>query len=136
MKPTYVIAALLTATATSSASAQTTSGTTKPSTPAAPAVRGTPPPVTDAGCILIANIFATQVTNADQKNLAQNVLFFYFGRLEGRTSEAQMRAELRQARSMQLTNDTAGALMNNCAQGMQAKAKTFETVMQQLGPSK
>jgi hypothetical protein len=47
-----------------------------------------------------------------------------------------MRAELRQARATQLTNDTAGAFMNNCAHGMQAKAKTFETVMQQLGSAK
>ena len=136
MKPTHAITALLAATIASSSLAQTTPSTAKPSTPAAPAVRGTPPPVTDAGCILIANIFATQVTNADQKALAQNVLFFYFGRLEGRTSEAQMKSELRQARATQLTNDTAGALMNNCAQAMQTRAKTFEAVMQQLGTAK
>jgi hypothetical protein len=135
MKSIYAIAALLAATIAGSSAAQTPPAA-KATTPTAPAVRGTPPPVTDAGCILIANVFATQVTNADQKMLAQNVLFFYFGRLNARTNEAQMKAELRQARATQLTNDTAGAFMNNCAQGMQAKAKTFESVMQQLAQSK
>lgn len=131
MKPTTALAALLASSiaATSAADAQSTAA--KPATPA-PAVRGTPPARTDAGCVLVANVFASQLTNADQKALAQNVLFFYFGRLEARGSEAQMKTELRQARTVQLTNDTAGALMNSCAQEMQTRAKAFEGVMQQL----
>jgi hypothetical protein len=129
MKTITALAALLTVTIPSASAAQTSATTAKP---AAPAVRGTPPPRTDAGCVLIANVFASQLTNADQKALAQNVLFFYFGRLQGRAGEAQMKTELRQARTVQLTNDTAGALMNSCAQEMQTRAKAFEGVMQQL----
>ena len=136
MKPTYAIAALVAAATAGSALAQTTSTTSKPAAPAAPAVRGTPPARTDAGCILVANVFASQLKNADQKALSQNVLFFYFGRLDARASESQMKAELRQARSVQLTNETAGALMNSCAQGMQSRAKVFEGVLQQLRQGK
>jgi len=132
MKTTTALAALLTVTMAGTSAAQTAPTTAKPTTPAAPAVRGTPPPRTDAGCVLIANVFASQLTNADQKALAQNVLFFYFGRLQARAGEAQMKTELRQARTVQLTNDTAGALMNSCAQEMQTRAKAFEGVMQQL----
>jgi hypothetical protein len=136
MKSTYAIAATLAVMISASASAQAPSTAPKTAPPAAPTVRGTPPARTDAGCILVANLFASQLTNQDQKALAQNVLFFYFGRLDGRAGEAQMKTELRQARSTQLTNDTAGALMNSCAQGMQGRAKVFEGIMQQLGPSK
>ena len=135
MKLTYAIAALLAATPAVSATAQTT-GTAKPTTPAAPAVRGTPPPRTDAGCVLVANLFAAQTTNQDQKALSQNVLFFYFGRLDARTTEPQMKAELKQAGTTQLTSDTAAALMNSCAQGMQSRAKVFEGVLQQLRQGK
>lgn len=134
MKPITALAAVLAASIAGTSAAQTTAPT--PAAPAAPALRGTPPPRTDAGCILVANVFATQVANADQKALARNVLFFYFGRLQARTSEAQMKTELRQARSMQLTNDTAGALMNSCAQDMQVHAKAFEAIMQQIGSGK
>jgi hypothetical protein len=134
MKLTYAIAALLAAATGGSSIAQTT--TAKPTAPAAPPIRGTAPPRSDASCILVANVFATQTTNADQKTLAQNVLFFYFGRLDARASEGQMKAELRQARTAKLTTDTAAALMNSCAQGMQARAKVFEDVMQQLQQGK
>jgi hypothetical protein len=136
MKSTHAIAATLAIMLPGSASAQAPSTTPKTAAPAAPAVRGTPPARTDAGCILVANVFASQLKNADQKALSQNVLFYYFGRLDARAGDAQMKTELRQARSVQLTNDTAGALMNSCAQEMQARAKTFEGIMQQLSPSK
>jgi hypothetical protein len=132
MKPTTALAALLAASIAGTSAADAQSTAAKPAAPAAPAVRGTPPARTDASCVLVANVFASQLTNADQKALAQNVLFFYFGRLEARTNESQMKTELRQARAVQLTNDTAGALMNSCAQDMQTRAKGFEGVMQQL----
>lgn len=137
MKLIYPAILLLAATLSSAAPAQTTSAAKK-AAPPAPAAKApaTPPPRTDANCLLVSNIFAQQSTDATQKAHAGNVLFYYFGRLDSRTTEAQMKAELKQAGSIQFTPDTASALMNNCVQNMQSRAQVLQNVSQQLQQGK
>ena len=72
------------------AGAQTTAA--KPAAPATKAPALPAPPRTDANCLLVSNIFAQQSTDATQKARAQNVLFYYFGRLDARGSDAQLKA--------------------------------------------
>lgn len=127
-------AALIAAAMATMAPAQTTSGAAKAPAPAAPATKApvAPPPRTDANCLLVSNIFAQQSTDATQKAHAGNVLFYYFGRLDARTSEAQLRAELKQAGSIQFTGETAAALMNSCVQNMQTRAQVLQNASQQV----
>jgi hypothetical protein len=139
MKLTFPIAAVLAATIVSTAAAQTTSGSTaKPSAPAAPstAPRVAPPPRTDANCLLVSNIFAQQASDATQKAHAGNVLFYYFGRMDARASEAEMKAQLKDAGSTKFTPESAAALMNSCVQNMQARAQVLQNVSQQLQQGK
>jgi hypothetical protein len=138
MKLIYPIAGLFAAAVATIASAQPTTGASKPAAPAAPATKAptTPPARTDANCLLISNVFAQQSTDATQKAHAGNVLFYYFGRIDARANEAQMKAELKQAGSFQFTPETASALMNSCVQNMQSRAQVLQTVSQQLQQGK
>lgn len=138
MKLSYAIAAILAAGTATVAGAQTRSAAAKPTNPAAPAAPAptTPPPRSDANCLLVSNIFAQQSSDAEQKAHAMNVLFYYFGRIDSRTSEAQLKAELKQAGSVQFTNATASALMNSCVQNMQSRAQMLQSVSQQLQQGK
>jgi hypothetical protein len=137
MKLIYPIAGLLAAAVASIAPAQTKPAATKPATPAAPAAKPVaPPPRTDANCLLVSNIFAQQSTDATQKAHAGNVLFYYFGRLDSRANEAQMKAELKQAGTAQFTPDSASALMNSCVQNMQSRAQVLQSISQQLQQGK
>ncbi|HZU50367.1 MAG TPA: hypothetical protein VE968_00680 [Sphingomicrobium sp.] len=143
MKSIYPVAGLLIA-ASTFALAQTSHTATKPpassapaaSAPAAKAAPTTPPPRTDANCLLVSNIFAQQSTDPAQKTHAGNVLFYYFGRLDARTNEAQMKAELKQAGSFPFTGATAAALMNNCVANMQARAQVLQNAQQQVEQGK
>lgn len=122
-----------------SATAQTKSTPAKPAgSAAAPAAKTTvaPPPRTDANCLLVSNVFAQQSNDPAQKAHAANVLFYYFGRIDGHASEAQMKAELKQAGSAQFTPESASALMNSCVQNMQSRAQVLQSVSQQLQQGK
>lgn len=137
MKPTLSIALLLAATMASSASAQTTSGAAKPTTSTAPAApHVAPPPRTDANCLLVSNIFTQQSSDATQKAHAGNVLFYYFGRLDAHSTEAEMKAQLKAAGSAKFTPESAAELMNSCVQNMQARAQVLQNVSQQLQQGK
>lgn len=126
MKPTTLVV-LLAATIVSSPAAQAQTSTAKPAAPATKAPAAVTPPRTDANCLLVSNVFAQQSTDPTQKAHAQNVLFYYFGRLDARTTEAQMKAELKQAGSIQFTGETASALMNSCVQNMQTRAQVLQS---------
>ena len=131
------IAILIAAALPSLASAQTTPNQSKaPATAPAAKAPVAPPPRTDANCLLVSNVFAQQSTDATQKAHAANVLLYYFGRLDARATEAQMKAELKQAGSTQFTAETASALMHSCAQNMQSRAQVLQSISQQLQQGK
>jgi hypothetical protein len=132
---TMTIAALAATLGNSAALAQTTAA--KPPAPAAKAAPALPaPPRTDVNCLLVSNIFAQQSTDANQKAHAQNVFFYYFGRLDARSTEAQLRAEVKQAGTMQLNGETAGTLMNSCVQNMQTRAQVLQSAAQPPQPGR
>lgn len=131
MKLIIPIAVLIAAASTTPAVAQATKSPA-PATKAPVAA----PPRSDANCLLVSNIFAQQSTDATQKAHAQNVFFYYFGRLDSRANETQLKAELRQAGATQFTAESASALMNSCVQNMQTRAEALQTATQQLDKSK
>lgn len=86
----------------------------------------------DASCLLVSNIFAKQATDSAQKTRAQNVLFYYFGRLDGRYNSAQLKDALKAAGNNLLTAQSAVALMNSCARNMEARGQALQSIALQL----
>lgn len=86
----------------------------------------------DASCLLVSNVFAKQSTDPNQKARAQNVLFYYFGRLDGRLSESQLKDALKAAGSNPLTAQSVTTLMNNCARNMETRGQSLQNISQQL----
>ena len=111
MRPRLALSAVLLAAVASSASAQTPS---------------------DASCLLVSNIFAKQSNDPNQKARAQNVLFYYFGRLDGRYNEPQLKDALKAAGNNLLTAQSAVTLMNTCLRNMETRGKALQAIAMQL----
>jgi len=87
----------------------------------------------DARCILLANAFAGQSKDANQKKLAEDSLYFYLGRIDGQPSAAQMKTVM-DAQAKTLTDANAGQLMGECVKAVQAKVQLLQTLAAQSGP--
>ena len=84
----------------------------------------------DARCILLANAFAGQSKDANQKKLAEDSLYFYLGRIDGQPSAAQMKTVM-DAQAKTLTDANAGQLMGECVKAVQAKVQLLQTLAAQ-----
>ena len=82
---------------------------------------------TDARCILLANAFAGNATDANQKALAQATLYFYLGRMNGQPTTAQMKAALDQ-QAKTITDANAGTLMGDCVKPVSAKIQLLQSL--------
>jgi len=89
----------------------------------------------DARCILLANAFAGQSKDANQKKLAEDSLYFYLGRIDGQPSAAQMKTVM-DAQAKTLTDANAGQLMGECVKAVQAKVQLLQTLAAQAQPTK
>ena len=116
MKSTLAIAAL------------TLAGVATPSMAQAPS---------DATCVLVSNLFAARSTDAAQKKVAENSLYYYFGRVDTHLSGTALQSALRQA-GASINMQNAGPTMTTCARNMQARAAAFQgsTVALQVQPKK
>lgn len=117
------------------AAAALTIAAAPPATKSAPPAAEPVPPATTVNCLLASNVFAQRATDPKQKELAQQMLLFYLGRLEPRTSSAQLKSSLKLALDG-LKTTSAGPLMNNCLSEFRAKAQMFETAGQELQQGK
>ena len=87
----------------------------------------------DARCILLANAFAGQSKDANQKKLAEDSLYFYLGRIDGQPTAAQMKTVM-DAQAKTLTDANAGQLMGECVKAVQAKVQLLQTLAAQSAP--
>ena len=70
-------------------------------------------PVNDIQCILVSNAFVKAGKDQTVKRVAERNLHFYFGRIDGRLNDAQLRAEfLRQQKS--ISQASASKMMHTC----------------------
>ena len=88
----------------------------------------------DARCILLANAFAGQSKDANQKKLAEDSLYFYLGRIDGQPSAAQMKTVM-DAQAKTLTDANAGQLMGECVKAVQAKVQLLQTLAKEAQPT-
>jgi len=88
------------------------------------AARVVPEP-TALNCILASNVFAQRSTDPKAKAVAENVLYFYLGRLPPQVTPAELRLDLR--RTENSLNGMSGApLMKACALETATKAHMLQ----------
>jgi hypothetical protein len=87
----------------------------------------------DARCILLANAFAGQSKDANQKKVAEDSLYFYLGRIDGQPTAAQMKTVM-DAQAKTLTDANAGPMMGECVKAVQAKVQLLQTLAAQSAP--
>ena len=86
----------------------------------------------DVRCLMLSNAFAKSLnasgsTNTEAQKAAQSAALFYLGKVDGRWSDAQLRATVtQQQKTISVAN--AGAGMQKCMQQMQASAKKMQEI--------
>ena len=86
----------------------------------------------DAQCIVVANAYAGQATDANAKKIAEAAVYFYLGRISNQTTTAQLKTLL-EAQTKTLTQANAGPTMGKCAAAIQAKVEMLKSLS---GPAK
>lgn len=89
---------------------------------------------TDAGCILVSNVFAQQSKDPKAQKLAEAAMYFYLGRIGDRETPAQLKA-LFDARAKTITDSNASTVMNACVKAFQAKMQMMQALASQAKPS-
>jgi hypothetical protein len=86
---------------------------------------------TDAQCLILSNLFAKTIKDAQQQDAAKAAFYFYLGRIRDTATAAQLKALL-DTQGKTITEKTAGDTMNKCVQGLEAKVE----LLQSLAPAK
>jgi hypothetical protein len=86
----------------------------------------------DAQCIIVANAFAKDAKDPDQKRAAEAAIYFYLGRVGDSMKPAELKTLL-DAQSKALTDATAGPTMDKCVAAIQAKIQMMQGL---AGPAK
>jgi len=81
----------------------------------------------DAQCIVVANAYAGQATDANAKKIAEAAVYFYLGRISNSMTGPQLKALL-DAQVKTLTAQTAPGVMNNCASAIQTKVNLLQSI--------
>lgn len=83
--------------------------------------------VTDAQCIIVGNVFASQSKDANQQKAAEAAVYFYLGRVRDGTTSAQLKALFDQA-AKPLSDTTLGPKMNECMKNIAGKIQLLESL--------
>jgi hypothetical protein len=81
----------------------------------------------DARCIVLASGFLNQSKDPTQKQLAEDSLYFYLGRMNGQPSSAQFKAQL-DAQQKTITDANAGTLMGQCVDAVKVKVLLLQSI--------
>ncbi len=81
----------------------------------------------DAQCIVVSNVFASQAKDENAKKIAQASVYFYLGRVGNQTTTAQLKTLL-DAQAKTLTQANAGPTMQKCAAAIQAKVTMLQSM--------
>ena len=83
--------------------------------------------MTDAQCLILGNVFASQAKEPEQQKAAQASVMFYMGRIKPGTTAAQMKALLESA-SKPITDANAGPKMNDCLKALQTTGQLLQSI--------
>lgn len=85
----------------------------------------------DVRCLLASNFFAKADKDANRRQVASLAVFYYLGRIDGRLSPDQMKAQL-VAQAKTLNPSNAGPVMTECAKRVQEKGAALQALGQQV----
>lgn len=89
----------------------------------------------DVRCILVSNVFARIETDATRKQLAQASAMYFTGRVTGRLSAPQIKAQIL-AQSKSVDKNTGGPIMTACAKRFQQDQRMMQGIGMELQKSK
>lgn len=89
----------------------------------------------DLRCLLVSNLYSKASKDGKARQIAEVTKYYYLGRVHGRMSEAQLKAQMAALQKV-ITPANAGPTMNGCMRQMQAAATTIQRVAQQAAPRK
>jgi hypothetical protein len=89
----------------------------------------------DVKCLLVSNLYSKASNEPKARQIAEAAKFFYMGRVHGRLSDLQLKAQM-QALQKIITPKNSAQTMSSCARGMQAAATAIQRVGQQAAPRK
>jgi len=75
----------------------------------------------DAGCLILSNVFAQKAAEPEVKKIAEDTFYFYLGRIADRTTAPQLKALL-DAQAKTITEASASTMMKNCVQALQNRS--------------
>jgi len=76
---------------------------------------------TDAGCLILSNVFAQKAAEPEVKKIAEDTFYFYLCRIADRTTAPQLKALL-DAQAKTITEASASTMMKNCVQALQNRS--------------
>ena len=86
------------------------------------------PGVNDVQCVIVSNAIAKVSKNEARKQVvALNMLHFYFGRIDGHFSDAQLKVEIA-AQGKKITKANLPTIAQNCLTAMQARLKRMQAL--------
>ncbi|WP_294394768.1 hypothetical protein [uncultured Sphingomonas sp.] len=85
----------------------------------------------DVRCLMASNLFSQAEKDPTRKQVALVSSFFYMGRLDGRVTPAQLKAQIL-AQGKTLTTKNAGETMTACAKNVQGKQALIQGIGKQL----
>ena len=89
----------------------------------------------DAKCLMASNLFSKAAKDPKARALGDAGKYFYLGRITGRLTEQQVRAQM-VAQTKTITAANAGSVMSACAKQMEGGAAMVERVGKLLAPQK
>ena len=89
----------------------------------------------DVKCLLVSNLFSKASKEAKARQVAEITKYYYLGRVYGRLSDAQLKAQM-MALQKTVTPANAGPTMNGCTRAMQAATTAIQRVAAQAAPRK
>lgn len=89
---------------------------------------------TDAGCLILSNVFAQKATDPQVKKIAESAFYFYLGRVADRTTAPQMKTLLDQ-QAKAITDATATTMMKSCMQTLQSRSDLVQSLSTAAPPA-
>jgi hypothetical protein len=85
----------------------------------------------DVKCMLASDVFGRMEKDQNRRQLAVLSGLFYFGRIDGRLSPAQMKAQIL-AVGTQMKATDLGPVMNECAKRFQSRQQALQAIGKQV----
>jgi hypothetical protein len=92
------------------------------------------PSPTDARCVVLSNVYASDSKDPKAQKIAEASFYFYLGRI-GQVTAPEIKAMFEQ-QGKTITDATAGGLMDGCVKEFQARLQLIQSLGSPQAPQK